>query len=294
MIRTVAVRRAAAVLVFRVLVVAILAVGIAGPAGVAVAQSLDLSSAGEGPIEVLADRGIEWEQGRQRFTARGNATATRGDVTVRADELVAYYREGAAGGATEIHRLEARGAVRITSPEETATGDAAFYDVDQGRIELIGNPVRLVTPNETLTARERLTYDVRDRMATAEGAATVRQGERTVQAQKLVAHLSETEGRTTVERVEALGGVTIVTPQETAQGSQGNYDAKTGIATLTGSVKITRDENVLTGSKAIVNLQTGVSTLYGGGAEGRARAVLVPEDVQEERAEPPAGADDER
>lgn len=149
------------------------------------AQGLDMSGGGgnRGPIEVLADNGIEWQQSTRQFTARGNATATRGEVTVRADELVASYRETAGGG-------------------------------------------------------------------------------------------------TTLSTVEARGGVEIVTPQETAHGSQGNYDANTGIATLTGSVRIVRGDNVLTGSRAVVDMRSGVSTLQAGSGadgQGRARAVITPD-----------------
>lgn len=257
----------------------------------AMAQSLDLGGGrGDGPIEVLADNGIEWQQDRQRFIARGNAVATRGAVTLRADELVAYYREdgaaagqgaeGATGGGTEIIRLEAHGTVRITSPTEEATGDDAVYTVADSRIVLTGAPVRLRTPSEVLTAGQRLVYDVAAKRAVAEGGATIDQGARTLRAQTLVAHLREAKGKTDISSVDAQGGVVITTEKETARGSQGKYDAKTGIATLTGSVTLTQGQNVLTGGKAVVNMKTGVSTLYGGGGQGaggKARAVLVPD-----------------
>ncbi|MGC2854766.1 LptA/OstA family protein [Novispirillum sp. DQ9] len=253
--------------------------------GAAAAQSLNLSPGGgsSGPIEVLADNGIEWQQSQRRFTARGNAVASRGDVSVRADQLVASYRE-TEGGGTDISRLEAHGGVRISSPTQTATGTSAVYDLDTGRVELLGSPARLVTPNETLTANERLTYDTVKGIATAQGGATIEQGGRVLRAPTLEARLVATaDGGTALSTVEARGGVEIITPSETAHGSQGNYDANSGIATLTGSVRIVRGDNVLTGSKAIVNLRTGVSTLQGGGpadaqgGTGRARAILNPE-----------------
>lgn len=265
----------------RSVVLPVLAAGLL-VSGVAVAQSLNLSPGGgaSGPIEVLADNGIEWQQSARRFTARGNATATRGDVSVRADELVASYRETPEGG-TDISRLEAHGGVRISSPSQTATGATAFYDLDSGVVELHGNPARLVTPNETLTANQRLTYDTVRGIARAEGGATIEQAGRVLRAPTLEAQLVEgPDGGTALSTVQALGGVEIVTGQETAQGSQGKYDANSGIATLTGSVKIIRGDNVLTGSQAVVNLRTGVSTLQGGGGEGgqgRARAILNPE-----------------
>ena len=75
------------------------------------AQSLNFGS-GDTPIEIDADNGIEWQQDGLVFVARGNARAIRGDVSVLADELRAYYRQ-TNDGSTEIWRLDAIGTVRI-------------------------------------------------------------------------------------------------------------------------------------------------------------------------------------
>lgn len=260
----------------------------------AAAQSLSMGR-GDGPIEVLADNGIEWRQNEQRFIARGNAQAMRGNVTLYADELIAYYEEtqgtatddaatgtdgpgsGSGGGDSEISRLEAHGNVRIVSPDEEAVGDDAFYQVDEGHLVMTGESLRLTTPNEVLTARDRMTYDVPAKQAVAEGnAVLVQDNGNTLRARTLVAHFHEVEGKTEISTVDALEDVVIVTDQETARGSQGNYDAKTSIATLTGSVTLTRGDNVLTGAKAVTNMDTGISTLYGGGGAGKARAILTP------------------
>lgn len=250
------------------------------------AQGLDMQ--GSGPIEVVADNGIEWQQGSQRFIARGNAVATRETVSVRADSLTAWYREdGQAGssaapgtGGTQVYKLEAVGGVVIASPTETARGEHAVYDVDTGILTLTGagGPVTLVTPEQTVTAKDSLRYDTRARVARATGDATVKKQDKTLRADTLIAHLREVKGKTELDVVDAEGNVVIVTPKETARGSQGKYDAKTGIATLTGSVTLTRGDDVLTGGKAVVNMNSGVSTLYGGSQTGgKARAVLVPE-----------------
>ncbi|HZB92849.1 MAG TPA: hypothetical protein VE397_15490, partial [Stellaceae bacterium] len=44
------------------------------------------------PIEIEADDGIEWQQNNRVYIARGNAKATRGQTTVFADTLTAFYR----------------------------------------------------------------------------------------------------------------------------------------------------------------------------------------------------------
>ena len=61
------------------------------------AQSLGFSQGGDGPIEIEADDGIEWQRANQLYIARGNASARQGTMTVEADELIAFYRPNAAG-----------------------------------------------------------------------------------------------------------------------------------------------------------------------------------------------------
>lgn len=267
----------------------------------AAAQTIDLATGVEAdgrpaPIEVEADNGIEWLQAEQRFIARGNAVATKGDTQVLADTLIADYREVPEdqGGGTEIFRLTAEGNVTIRSPEETATGSRAMYNVDDAVVTLWGAPARLDTPTDRVTAEESIRYHERERKAVATGNARATTAEgRDIRAAVLTAYFLDPEagggqgqgqggggdtvgGDSELDRIYAEGGVTITTPNEVAQGDKGNFNAKTGIAELEGSVKITRDKSVLTGSRATTDLNTGVSTLSSG-AGGKARGLLVPQ-----------------
>jgi lipopolysaccharide export system protein LptA len=69
--------------------VAMLTLGAIG--GPAPAQGL--LNRGSGPIAIDADEGIEWRRDEKVYIATGNAKAVRGDVTVTAHRLIAYYRE---------------------------------------------------------------------------------------------------------------------------------------------------------------------------------------------------------
>jgi lipopolysaccharide export system protein LptA len=44
------------------------------------------------PIDIRAEDGIEWQQNNRVYIARGNARATRGQATLFADTLMAFYR----------------------------------------------------------------------------------------------------------------------------------------------------------------------------------------------------------
>jgi lipopolysaccharide export system protein LptA len=59
--------------------------------GVAALGGLGAQDNGK-PIGIEASNGIEWQQNNRVYIAHGDAKATRGDTTVAADTLYAYYR----------------------------------------------------------------------------------------------------------------------------------------------------------------------------------------------------------
>ena len=236
----------------------------------AMAQGFSLSGGdSDAPSAIEAEQGIEWQREKQVYIARGNARASRGDVTVYADSLTAQYRSDP-GGGTEIWRREANGNVRITSPTETAYGDKGIYDADSGVLVLTGRIVRLETPTEEITARQSLEYWEEKRMAVARGEAVAVRADERLSADVLVAYFREGEGgELEMYRLEAFRDVHVSTPTEILRADYGNYDIESSIVTLTGSVKITRCNTQLNGEYAEMNLNTGVSRLLSGpGTEG--------------------------
>jgi lipopolysaccharide export system protein LptA len=250
------------------------------------------------PIEVTADNGIEWEQDDKLFTARGNAVAVQGDLTVKSNELRAYYRPKSGGsGGTDIWRVDASGNVKITSPNETATGDNAVYDLDKSVMVLSGKKVRYATPDDEIIADRQIEYWDTKQMAVARGNAYAIRQDRRIKADVLVAHFktvpaapvkgkpapAQGQGENKVDRVEAFDNVTIVTQTETLVASRADYVPDTGIANLTGNVKITRGQNQLDGCRAVVNMKTGISTMLSckpGEGDSRVRGILVPDKRQ--------------
>jgi len=228
------------------------------------------------PLEINADEGIEWQQKTQAYIARGNARAAQGDVAVHADTLTAYYREKQGGGTT-IWRIDAENRVRIVSPTQRAFGDKGIYDVDNGILVLTGN-VRMETDTDRITARDSLEYWEKRNLAVARGNAVAERGENKLRADVLTAHfVKDAEGKSRVKQVDAFDNIVITTPDEIVRSDRAVYDVETGIAKLTGSVKITRGTNQLNGEYAEVNLNTGVSRLFGRG--GGVRGIFTPEAV---------------
>ena len=276
------------------------------------AQTIDLSHGGQ--ITVTARGGFDWDQKAQKVTAYRDAQAVRGNVTVTADRLIAFYRKkpggqkpggqkpattggGDAGGtdatgANEIYRLEAFGHVHIFTATDQAWGDHAVYDIDQAVLVLTGHALRLTTPTDVLTARDEMEYWSKTRMSVGRGDAMVTSNDgRRLRADVLVGYSDPADANRTapaakpgtdpiaasgkLRKVDAFGDVVVRTRTETVTGDRGVYVPASGIARIVGNVHITRGQNQLNGAAAIVNMHTGLATMTE--APGaRVRGLIVP------------------
>ena len=269
------------------------ACGMVAGAEIGHAQTMDLVDGQSGaPLAIDAKGGIEWRQEEQVFIADGPATATRGDLVVYANELRAHYRD-AAGGGTEVYWLEAVGDVRITTPGRVATGGHAIYDVDKAVIVLKdGNPVKLTAGDDVITATEQMEFWDKRNLAVARGDAVAVRADKRVRADVLTAHfITDAQGGKMVERIEGFDNVRIDTHQDQVFANQVAYNVPTGLARLTGSVKIKRGESEINGCSADIDLNTGISRMNscegasvtgqtggqsGGQTGGRVHGVLAP------------------
>lgn len=243
------------------------------------AQALNLGTA-EKPIEIYAEDGVEWQQDNLVFLARGNARAVRGKVQVLGDQLTAFYSE-LPDGTTDIYRLDADGKVRIKSTDQTVFGNKAVYDVGNAILTVTGNGPKLVTPTDTIKARDQLEYWEKRQMAVARGDAVALREDREVRGDVLAAFFREEKnGETKVYRVEAFDDVVVITQRDKAFGDRGVYNVETGIATLTGAVRIERGKNTLRGCSAVVDLNTGISKLKSC-SDGRVSGELQPKKKRE-------------
>jgi lipopolysaccharide export system protein LptA len=285
--------------------------GLVAPAALALALALPSGPRAQGialggqsnnlPIEIEADQGIEWQRDLQIYLARGNAKATRGEITVYGDTLTAHYRPRAGAkaqaanakagnaqstsdnptGSTEIYQLEANGNVRIATPTETAYADRAVYDTDQSVIVLLGRNLKLETKTDVLTARDSLEYWDKRLLAVARGNAVASRTneDKSIRADTLSAQFGEVTGQgQKLQRVDAFGNVEVRTALEVARGEKGVYLADRELATLIGNVRITRGDNQLNGDVAEVDMKTGVSRLLNtAGGQARVRGLFVPD-----------------
>lgn len=236
------------------------------------AQSV-VASDGDGPVEINAEDGIEWQRDTKAYIARGNARAARGGVEILADTLTAFYRDGKEGGDQEVFRIDADGNVRVQSKSEKAFGDKGVYHVDQAVFVLVGRKLRLETASAVITARDTLEYWDQRQLAVARGEAIVDGSDGRLRADILTARIAKS-GKRDIDQIDAFGNVLVSTGTEIARGDEGVYNPRTEVATLCGNVKITRGKNQLNGTCAEVNLKTGRSRLIGGGR--RVQGIFTP------------------
>ncbi|MEQ8192974.1 MAG: LptA/OstA family protein [Rhodospirillales bacterium] len=239
------------------------------------AQTLNFASTENNqPIEITAEQGIEWQRDKLIFLAKGNAHAIRGDVNVYADTLKAHYREKAGidpktqanSKGTEIWRLDADSNVRIVSPGQKAFGDKGVYDVDKAILVLTSagkKRVRFVTEQDIITSDRQIEYWEAKQMAVARGDAIAKREDRVLKADVLAAYFrKDKDGKSKVYRIEAFDNVRVNTAEERAIADRGVYVVATGIAVLTGRVRMFRGPDQLNGCKAEINLNTGISKLF--------------------------------
>lgn len=223
------------------------------PVGVA-AQAADRA------IEVTADQGLEWDKTQKLYIARGNARLVRGQITIAAGVLRAWYRDDDTSRG-QVFRVEAEGDVRVTRGDLVATGARGTYDTDKRLGRLTGIGLAVSSGDSRLTATDFIELHEDRRVVVARGGVRlVRPGEE-LRATSLTLHFEPVEtgarGRTRLARVEADGDVRITSCSGSAQAGRVVYDPQSGEAQLSGDVKLTRGNDRLEGAEAEINTKDG-------------------------------------
>ena len=236
------------------------------------------SVATAGDINVTADQKVEWHQKEQKIVAVGNAVATRGTDSIKADNLIAHYLGASADAKSKINRIEANGNVKMHSAKADAFGNTLDYDLTKDKAVLVGTPAQIKTENETISARDNITYYPSEQKAVATGnvEGTDKSGNK-MYADDMIAYFTKESGKSsslTLDKVNFSGNVKIVTKDATLTADRGTYFPQSGIVKLFDNVTINQSGNILHGDKAETNLNTGISKLLAGSKKGRVKGVF--------------------
>jgi lipopolysaccharide export system protein LptA len=195
-----------------------------------------------------------------------------------------------------ILALAAPGVAAAQAPRAAANGPGSGLPQEQNQDQ----PIQI----------EAATLEVRDKnkMATFSGDVQVVQGDTTIKCQSLVVFYGAEHGSgpgqavaaTTpaagaaqsanlppgtvvpqgahdIRRIEARGGVTVISKDQNASGDLGVYDLKKKTITLTGNVVVSQGKNVLHGDRVVVDTTTGNAHIESGAAsQNRVRALIQP------------------
>lgn len=232
------------------------------------------------PVNIEAENGIEWQQNNKVYIARGNAKATRGDDTVTADTLYAYYRDAQQpqqaasaspqlrantpsnqqspfdSGSTQVYRLVAQGHVVFTTPSQTAYGDQADYNVDDATLVVTGKNLKIVTQQDVVTARDSFEWYDQKQIGVARGdAVVVRQGpeHKSIRGDVLTAEVTKSAAPPSKSSQFA----------KTGQPATNTPTSRISKVNAQGHVILVSEDQIARGDTGVYNLDTGIATMSG-------------------------------
>mgnify|MGYP001222395063 FL=1 len=253
-------------------------------------QKIDTFSNGK-PIEIFADKGIEWHKNDKKYIANGNAKAIQEDFIVTSDSLEAYYTEDD-GEETKIDLLRALGNVVIRNKSaKIFGGKIATFDVKKDYFKIIGDNLTLISQKDRLNAKKKIEFWRKENIAIATGNAVAnREKKYILRAHRLAWYLEKESSEKesfSIKKIVGFKNVEIENDNEIAFSDKALYNNKKEECKLFGNVKIKRGENFLTGDFAVINMKTGVSKLLPrkndslGRAEERVKALILKEENNE-------------
>jgi len=258
------------------------------------------NSKDDSPVVIDAEQSVVCDEGAHTCVATGLAKAQKGTSTIYGDVLTVYFTEGK---DRDIKAMTADGHVRMTTPTETAYGEHAHYDVTLDRVLLTGGNLKIVTPKETLTARDSIEYWHTKNKGIARGNAVAKFPEKKqfIQANTLVAYFKPSsektkdgKEKTEIDHVEAKGDVFASGPNGIVTGDRGIYFEKTDIVEVFNNVKIFQDGNVIEGGYGRANLKTDVAEIFPypphtkhKGPKKRISGLIFPKSLKDKKKERP-------
>ncbi|MCP8938602.1 organic solvent tolerance protein OstA [Alsobacter sp. SYSU M60028] len=93
---------------------------------------------------------------------------------------------------------------------------------------------------------------------------------------------------TTLRRVEAKGGVTVLSKDQVATGDEGVFDRGANKIILTGNVALSQGENVTKGERLVYDTDSGVAQIESSPRGGRVRGLFVTGDEEKKGKPAPA------
>jgi lipopolysaccharide export system protein LptA len=184
--------------------------------------------------------------------------------------LAAILVLGVTGAAAAQNQVQ--GALQDQNKGQPIHIEATTLEIqDRLKTATFSGNVQVVHGDTTMTCRSLVVFYGPEEGASASKAAAA--GPTSAESQ---AAPGMPQGAQNIRRVEARGGVTVVTKGQNASGDLGVYDVKTKTITLTGNVVLSQGRNVLHGERVVVDTATGDARVESGAsAHDRVRALIL-------------------
>ena len=223
-------------------------------------------------IKLNADQRVEYHQKEQKLVAIGNAVASKGSMSIKADKLVGFYSPKQ---KNKISRVEANGKVTMKSNQFQAFGSALVYDIKDDKATLNGTPARIKTPDAEISSAGPIIFWISSQKAVAQNnvIAVDKQGN-TVRADNMTAYfIKGSDNKLILDKIDISDNVKINAKDAEITSVSGTYFANEGKIKLFDDVIITQNGNILKGNSAETDLNTGISRILSG-STGRVSGVF--------------------
>ena len=114
---------------------------------------------------------------------------------------------------------------------------------------------------------DALSVDQATGAATFTGNVVIGQGDMRLSAPRVLVIYSQ--GQAGIERLEATGGVTLVSGPDAAESERADYAVSDGVIVMTGDVLLAQGQSALSADRMTVNLDDGTAQM-----QGRVRTIL--------------------
>ena len=222
-------------------------------------------------FKVEADKSIEYFEKQKIYVASGNAIASKGNLSIKAEKIKAFMSKTKSSNITDI---EATGNVIIINQDTIAKSGFAKYNFKKKIIILKGNEQYIESKKFKLMSKKLIFFDDIQKTATSEGDVKLfLSGPVSIFSKKINAKFDKINNY--LVPASAQGNVKIETKSETIKCNSAKYNNKTNLISLEGDVIIKRDKSILTGESGYMNLNTRKSKIESSKSK-RVRGIFSP------------------
>ena len=190
--------------------------------------------------------------------------------------LTAALAAPVAAAAQPRNAVNSPGLLQEQNQDQPIQIDAATLEVhDKEKMATFSGDVQVVQGDTTIKCQSLVVFYGGDRVASGRPAAAA-----AAQAQpgaKSAPGAALPKGANDIRRIEARGGVTVISKDQNASGDLGVYDLRKKTITLTGNVVVSQGKNVLHGDRVVVDTVTGNAHFESNSSgPSRVRALIQP------------------